>query len=64
MLPFVKRNFLSMVDSRILKISNAGLGYVRYAHLSKPHIRNAVNVLDGERCKIITMENEKKIVKD
>ena len=33
------------MDSRILKISNAGLGYVRYAHLSKPHIRNAVNVL-------------------
>jgi integrase len=37
---------------------------LRYAHLSKPHIRNAVNVLDGERCKIVAMEYEKEIAKD
>lgn len=35
---------------------------LRYAHLSKPHVRNAVNILD-ERCKIVATEYKSKTVK-
>ena len=34
---------------------------LRYSHLSKSHIKNAINVLDNDRCKIVAVENEREI---
>ena len=37
---------------------------LRYAHLSQSHVKNAVKVLDNDRCKIVAIEYEKEITKD